>query len=114
MVPIQADSAATAFERHESDVRVEGEGVVTKLLADDRYGLAHQRFIIRLRSGQTVLIEHNIDIAQGLDDLKTGDTVSFAGEYVWNEQGGLVHWTHHDPAGKHPDGWLKHNGRTFQ
>ena len=32
-------------------------------------------------------------------DVKVGDTVSFFGEYVWNEQGGLIHWTHHDPAG---------------
>ncbi|MEP6849505.1 MAG: DUF3465 domain-containing protein [Acidobacteriota bacterium] len=114
MASTQPDRITTAFERHESDVRVEGEGVVTKLLADDRSGLAHQRFIIRLRSGQTVLIEHNIDIAQRLDDLRPGDTIGFAGEYVWNEQGGLVHWTHHDPAGKHSDGWLKHNGRTYQ
>jgi hypothetical protein len=33
---------------------------------------------------------------------------------VWNAQGGMVHWTHHDPEGRHVSGWLKHNWRTYQ
>ena len=107
-------AVAEAFERHQSNVRVEGEGVVSKILPDDAEGMRHQRFILRLSSGQTVLIAQNTDIAPRVEDLKTGDTVTFAGEYVWNEQGGLVHWTHHDPAGTHPTGWLKYNGRTYQ
>jgi hypothetical protein len=32
----------------------------------------------------------------------------------WNPQGGVIHWTHHDPAGRHLSGWVKHNGRTYQ
>lgn len=103
-----------AFEGHQSNVQVEGEGVVSRILPDDTSGITHQRFIIRLSSGQTVLIDYNTDIAERIEDLKVGDRVSFAGEYIWNEQGGLVHWTHHDPAGRHPSGWLKYNGRTYQ
>ena len=38
----------------------------------------------------------------------------FGGEYEWNEKGGIIHWTHHDPAGRHADGWLKHNNRIYQ
>jgi len=74
----------------------------------------HQRFIVRRKSGQTLLITHNIDIAPRVAGLQKGDGVRFYGEYVWNERGGMVHWTHHDPAGKHVAGWLKHKGRTYQ
>jgi hypothetical protein len=107
-------SISTAFEQRKSDVQVEGEGVVTRILSDDREGSRHQRFIVSLASGQTVLIQHNIDLAPRVADLKVGDSVAFFGEYVWNEQGGLVHWTHHDPARRHVGGWVKHNGRTYE
>jgi hypothetical protein len=103
-----------AFNTRTSNVQVEGQGTVTRLLADDLEGSRHQRFIVRLASGQTLLIAHNIDIAPRIDGLQKGDRVSFYGEYVWNEQGGMVHWTHHDPQGKHVAGWLKHNGRIYQ
>jgi len=110
----QGDQVERAFSAHASNVQVAGEGTVLRTLADDRSGLEHQRFIVKLASGQTVLVEHNIDVANRIDDLKPGDTVSFTGEYIWNDQGGLIHWTHHDPARKHPDGWIKHNGKLYQ
>jgi hypothetical protein len=103
-----------AFKNRTSNVQVEGEAVVSRILADDVAGSRHQRFIVRLASGQTVLIAHNIDIAPRIDGLQEGDRVRFFGEYVWNEKGGMVHWTHHDPEGKHVAGWLKHKGRTYQ
>jgi hypothetical protein len=84
------------------------------MLDDDLSGSRHQRFILRLSSGQTVLIAHNIDVAPRVEGLQEGDSVSFYGVYEWNEKGGTVHWTHHDPAGKHMSGWLKHSGRTYQ
>lgn len=110
----QPDAVERAFEQHQNNVVVEGEGVVSRILSDDTEGLPHQRFILRLASGQTVLIEHNTDVAPRIDDLKVGDAVSFLGEYVWNEKGGLIHWTHHDPASRHAAGWLKHAGRTYE
>ena len=103
-----------AFKTGTSNVQVEGAGVVRRILADDLDGDRHQRFIIRLASGQTLLIVHNIDIAPRIDGLRQGDRVRFNGEYVWNAQGGVVHWTHHDPEGRHVAGWLKHNGRIYQ
>jgi Protein of unknown function (DUF3465) len=103
-----------AFNSGKSGIEVEGEGVVTRILADDLSGSRHQRFILRLSSGQTVLIAHNIDVATRVAGIQEGDTVGFYGAYEWNEKGGVVHWTHHDPGGKHVAGWLKHNGRTYQ
>lgn len=103
-----------AFKNKTSDVQVEGEGLVIRILPDDLAGSRHQRFIVRFASGKTVLIAHNIDIAPKVVGLQKGDSVHFYGEYVWNEKGGMVHWTHHDPKGHHTAGWLKHNGRTYQ
>ena len=103
-----------AFKSGTSNIQVEGEGVVTRILSDDLSGSRHQRFVVRLTSGQTVLVTHNIDLAPRVGGLRAGDSVRFNGEYVWNEEGGVLHWTHHDPEGRHAAGWLKHNGRTYQ
>jgi hypothetical protein len=108
------DDLGRAFAEGKSNVQVKGEGTVTRILADDVDGSRHQRFIVRLASAQTVLIAHNIDIAPRVENLAEGDSVSFYGEYVWNDKGGTVHWTHHDPQGKHVAGWIKCNGRTYQ
>jgi hypothetical protein len=105
---------AAAFENHRSNVQVQGGGSVSKVLPDDNEGSRHQRFIVRLASGQTVLIAHNIDLAGRVSSLKPGDIVEFYGEYEWNERGGVVHWTHRDPQHNHADGWIKHNGQTYQ
>lgn len=103
-----------AFANGGSNIQVEGEGTVIRVLSDDLNGQRHQRFIVQLASGQTLLVTHNIDIAPRIDGLNVGDTVRFNGEYVWNEKGGIIHWTHHDPQGRHVAGWVKHNGKTYQ
>lgn len=105
---------ANAFENQLSNVQVEGQGTVERVLSDDNEGGRHQRFIVRLKSGQTLLIAHNIDLAPRIPSLKAGDTVAFSGEYEWGSKGGVVHWTHRDPNGRHQAGWLRHNGRSFQ
>lgn len=109
-----SDAVDLAFENRESNVQVSGRGEVVKLLADDTKGSRHQRFILRLASGRTLLISHNIDLAPRIDTLKVGDRVEFFGEYEWNDKGGLIHWTHDDPQGRHVDGWVKHGGRVYQ
>ena len=111
-----ADNSAIgrAFASGASNIQVEGEGTVTRVLPDDLNGSRHQRFIVQLASGQTLLIAHNIDIAPRVDGLQVGDSVSFNGEYVWNEKGGVIHWTHHDPQGRHVAGWVRHNGKAFK
>lgn len=103
-----------AFANRASDVQVEGSGQVVRVLTDDVNGDRHQRFILRISSGQTLLVAHNIDLAPRLPQLQVGDTVEFFGEYEWNDQGGVVHWTHRDSQGRHVDGWLRNNGKTYQ
>ncbi len=105
---------AKAFANHTSNVQVAGEGIVVKLLPDDNSGSRHQKFIVKLANGQTLLVAHNIDLASRVSGLSDGDSVRFNGEYEWNPNGGVLHWTHRDPNGSHPAGWLQHDGNTYQ
>ncbi len=107
-------SVQTLYVQHASNVQVEDAGRVVKVLSDDNQGARHQRFLVKVASGQTLLFAHNIDLASRVENIKAGDNVEFRGEYVWNEKGGIVHWTHHDPQGRHHDGWIKHNGNIYQ
>lgn len=70
--------------------------------------------VLALGSGQRLLMAHNIDLAPRIPGLRAGDRVAFFGEYEWNDQGGVIHWTHHDPAGRHVGGWLERAGRRYQ
>ncbi len=103
-----------AISNRLSDVQVEGSGRVVKVLPDDTQGSQHQRLLVKLDSGHVVLIAHNIDLAPRIDQISVGDKLSFFGEFEWNDKGGVVHWTHHDPQGRHPDGWLDYEGQKYQ
>jgi opacity protein-like surface antigen len=111
--PASDTAIASAFESHASHVVVEGQGTVVKILSDDNDGSHHQRFIVRVGPRQTVLIAHNIDLAARVSPLNEGDVVAFSGEYEWNPKGGIVHWTHRDPEGRHAAGWIRHDGQVF-
>ena len=105
---------SVAFAQHQSNVQVQASGKVKAVLADDNEGSRHQKFILSLGNGLTVLVAHNIDLAPRIEHLKKGDTVEFNGEYEYNPKGGVIHWTHRDPKNRHENGWLKHNGEIFQ
>jgi len=110
-----ADSAASAdYGEWRSGQQVQGQGEVIRLLSDDNNGSRHQRFIISLSGGQTLLVAHNIDLAPRVSSLRKGDTVVFNGVYEENDRGGVIHWTHLDPQGRHTPGWIQHNGQVYQ
>jgi hypothetical protein len=102
------------FKNKQSNIQVGGSGEVIKILLDDMQGNRHQKFIIELNSGQTLLIAHNINVAPRVKNLNLGDHINFYGEYEWNSKGGVVHWTHHDPSGRHENGWITHGGKLYQ
>jgi hypothetical protein len=118
--PVQAPPPSTtgvienAFRSRRSNLPVTEAGRVSRILSDDNQGSRHQRFIVSMASGHTVLIAHNIDIAPRINSLREGDQITFCGVYEWNDKGGVVHWTHHDPSRRHASGYLVHNGRTYQ
>ena len=114
MAPDNASIERDYAERR-SLVEVTAEGVVTSVLTDESgpSGM-HQRFIIRLAEGsQTVLVDNNVTIGQRAP-VAPGDDVIVHGEYVWNDQGGLIHFTHHDPAPAHEGGWIELRGMRYQ
>ncbi len=110
-----ADTALEkAYENKRSDLQIGGSGRVIKILPDDVKGSRHQRFILQLATGQTLLVAHNIDIAPRINNLRIGDQIEFYGEYEWNPKGGVIHWTHQDPQGRHEAGWLMHDGKVYK
>lgn len=109
-----SDELERLIAERRSGVMVESEGQIVAVLPDDREGSRHQRLLVRLASGGTVLIAHNIDLAPRLASPDKGDRISFKGQYEWNEKGGVIHWTHHDPDRRHEAGWLRHRGQTYE
>ena len=102
-----------AFENKWNNVQVKGMGRVIKILADDTKVPRHQRFIIRLSSGHTLLVAHNIDLSPRVEALAVGDKIKFVGVYEYNAKGGVLHYTHRDPKGKRERGWILHRGRVY-
>lgn len=107
-------SAEQLYQDKQSDAQLEITGNVKRILQDDVSGIRHQRFIVEIAGGQTILIAHNIDLSPRIENLNIGDEISVYGEYEWNEHGGVIHWTHLDPKNKHEAGWIKHNDKQYQ
>ena len=85
-------------------------------LLTDQSGTAgtHERFIVKLLTGAiTVEVEHNVSIGSRVP-VTEGDHVIVHGEYVWNAQGGLIHFTHHDPVHTHEGGWIALRGARYE
>jgi hypothetical protein len=95
----------SAQTSHARKVEVVFSATVSKLLNDDTKGLPHQRFLLRLQNGSTVLVAHDIKYAPRVP-LSPGDPVTVKGEYIWNERGGVVHWTHHSDTPRHEGGYI--------
>lgn len=103
-----------AYQDQVAKLQVRGQGIIIKVLKDDLEGSRHQRLLLQVNDKQTLLIAHNIDLAPRIANPEVGAVVEFYGEYVWNNKGGVLHWTHRDPRGNHPNGWLQYQGKRYQ
>jgi hypothetical protein len=110
--PAHGDSVRAAYAARRSGVWLETGGRVLRVLPDDNAGSRHQRMILDT-GGVTVLVAHNIDLA-GRVPVSTGDRLTLRGRYEWNDQGGVMHWTHHDPQGHGAGGWIRRDGRLYR
>ncbi len=101
-----------AYANRQSKIWVETEGTVSRVLPDDNKGSRHQRFILKVGADLTVLVAHNIDLAERAP-LHKGDRIRIRGRYEWNQRGGVLHWTHRDPRGHIQGGWIEFKGKRY-
>lgn len=95
-------------------MEVTADGAVVRLLPDRRSSTGmHEQFIIKLSAQNlTIEVEHNFSIGVRVP-VQLGDHVIVHGEYIWNPEGGLIHFTHHDPQGTHEAGYIIDQGKTY-
>jgi hypothetical protein len=78
--------------------------------AHSRY--EHEAFDVQTTAGPAEIVD-NIDIAPPAP-VRVGDRVEVRGEMVHDPgRDPIVHFTHHDPSGTHPDGFIRDRGRTY-
>jgi len=103
----------SAKENTNSRFWMSTEATVVKNLKDDTKGSQHQKFLIELAPDITLLVAHNIDLSPRAP-VTQGDKIKIKGRYEWNNRGGVLHWTHHDPKGKQEGGWIYADGRYYK
>jgi hypothetical protein len=72
----------------------------------------HEQFDVRADDGSTFRVVDNVSIAPRVP-TQPGDRVTVKGELIHARGTPLVHWTHHDPGGRHVDGFIELNGRFY-
>jgi hypothetical protein len=111
-------AALDDIREHHTHQQVTVEGTVAQVLptqttADGR----HERFMLDVHTGsgdeQLILVAHNIEIAPQVP-LQAGDDVIVHGDLELDRTGPVIHWTHHDPSGRHPAGFIKVHGQTYE
>jgi hypothetical protein len=112
------DDAAvcSAYHNGRSGVEVVADGRVTAILGVAQGRVSpHEGFLVRLDSGCDVVVrvEANTDLT-GEFPIARGDRVVVKGEYEYYPRGGVIHWTHRDPRGRHEGGYVQLGGRTYQ
>lgn len=106
-----------AWQNGRSRLEVTATGKITRLfgIRAGPSGL-HEGFLVRLSGaaghGLTVRVEDNVDIT-GLIPLSAGENVEVRGEYIYDESGGLIHFTHHDPRGRHAGGYVRVRDKVY-
>lgn len=104
-----------AYQAGRSRVEVVAQGTITRVLgvAGGRTS-PHEGFLMRLDSAcrVTVRVEANADFT-GTFPIAPGDRAVVKGEYEYYPIGGVIHWTHRDPRGRHEGGFVEVGGRTY-
>ena len=72
----------------------------------------HEYFHV-LSQGKRLEVVQNLRCSPQVP-VHPGDGVTLHGELVPDgSHGPLMHWTHHDPSGRHEDGWVIDEGKRY-
>ena len=109
-------SALDAIAHGRSGQEVTVEGAVVRVLGTSggQSGI-HERFIVAVQSGnagQDVLVADNITVGHAAP-VRQGDDVVVRGELAIDQSGPVIHWTHHDPRGRHESGFVRDHGVLY-
>jgi hypothetical protein len=111
-------AAISAIQAHRSGQEVTVEGTVAQAPHVSRGPTGrHEDFILEVSAGtgeqQLIHVAHNIDIAPEVP-LDEGMDVIVHGELVIDRSGPVIHFTHHDPSGRHQPGFIRiKDGPTY-
>jgi hypothetical protein len=73
----------------------------------------HEQFDVKRDDGSTFRVVDNVTLAPRVP-VAPGDAVTVRGELVHDRgQPPIVHFTHRDPWGTHPDGFINLNGHVY-
>ena len=115
---IKVDNAGAlddiAQGRTGAEVTVEG-AVVRVLSTSNGTEGTHERFVVAVKSGsaeQEVLVADNITVGRAAP-VRRGDDVIVRGELAIDPTGPVIHWTHHDPRGRHESGFVRLDGALY-
>jgi len=104
------DQLKTVMRSSSARPQVMATGVVSQVLPEDHDGLPHQKFTLTVDGQIKLLIVSNLDF--GRIPLVVGKAITVCGEYKRVGQG-MIHWTHFDPHGGHPDGFTVVDGNLY-
>ncbi len=106
------DLVQRAWNEQQSNVLVELDARVIRIHPDIADFETFQAFSIELSNGQRVRVHHNIDVAPRVP-VSANAEIRLRGEYDWNPEGGLIHWTHAAVDSERKGGWIEVNGHRF-
>jgi hypothetical protein len=106
-----------AWRAGRSRIEVQASGSIARILGERRGPSGdHEGFLLHLTGsgghGLTVRVESNLDLMGSLP-VQAGSAATVRGEYEYDPRGGVIHWTHRDPRGVHPGGFVEIDGRRY-
>jgi hypothetical protein len=108
-------AVCAAFQQQLSGVEVIADGTVAQKLGTAQGPSGeHEGFSLRLRSGcaLTLRVETNTAFT-GPIPLRVGERVTVKGEFDYDTDGGVIHWTHRAMGSHHQSGYVEAGGRFY-